>query len=142
VIIRTGLVAAFICSLAACSDSAASGPSSTDTTNKLACDLITPGVLSVAHFNYRVVKRTASSGAGKNGGSSCSYGDDRDSSHLSSNFLLLLVMTPASLAAQHTNAEHEAKATAFPCTGKAIRELGPASCRRRVKTDPRAASEF
>lgn len=92
---------------------------------KTACDLITPDVITAADFTYRVVKQTPSSRRGKNGTSACTYGDDPDPTHVSSNFLVLLILTPAALKAQHTTAINQAKANASPCSRDAVREFGP-----------------
>jgi len=92
---------------------------------KDACDLITHEVISAAHFTYRVVRQTPSTGLGKNGPSACTYGDDPDTTHISSNFLLLLILTPAALKAQHTTAVKKAKASTSPCPADAVREFGP-----------------
>lgn len=92
---------------------------------KTACDLITPDVINAAAFTYRVVRQTPSIGFGKNGTSLCTYGDDPDTTHISSNFLALLIVTPAALKAKHTSAVKEAKADASPCTADAVREFGP-----------------
>jgi hypothetical protein len=91
---------------------------------KSACDLITPDVVHAADFTYRVVRQAKSNGAGKNGTSWCTYGDDPDPSHISLNLLALVILTPASLKAQHTTAMNEAKAVASPCTPNAVREFG------------------
>ncbi len=111
----------------ACTGSAVGGIPSVNRTHtaKLACELITPDVLKAARFTYRVLRRTTSNGAGKNGASAWTYGDDPNPADLSSNFLALLVMTPASLAAQHTTARKEAVAIASPCPANAVRQLGP-----------------
>jgi hypothetical protein len=92
---------------------------------KTACDLITPDVINAADFTYRVVRQTRSSGLGKNGTSACTYGGDPDTTHIRSNFLVLLILTPAALKAQHTTAVKEAKANASPCPADAVREFGP-----------------
>jgi hypothetical protein len=92
------------------SSTASAAPSTSNTpgatgSGKTACDLITPDVIHAADFTYRVVRQATSNGAGKNGTSSCTYGDDPDTSHISLNFLALLILTPASLKAQHTTGE-------------------------------------
>lgn len=92
---------------------------------KTACDLITPDVINAADFTYRVVRQTPSSGFGKSGISACTYCDDPDTTHISFNFLALLILTPAALTAQHTTAMNEAKANASPCAADAVREFGP-----------------
>jgi hypothetical protein len=56
------------------------------------------------------VRQAKSNGAGKNGTSSCTYGDDPDPSHISLNFLALVTLAPAWLKAQPTTAMNEAKA--------------------------------
>lgn len=103
-------------------------PSATPTAKgaeKTACELITPNVIKAADFTYRVVRQTKSNGVGKNGASGCTYGDDPDPTHISFNFLSLLIMTPAALKAEHATAKDEAKAVADPCTAESIRKLGP-----------------
>lgn len=119
-------------SLAACTDSTVAGTAASAMPHpvaaaKTACDLITPDVIKAAHFNQPVERQTRSADTGKQGISSCSYGDDPDPRHIRLNYLLLVVMTPASLAAHHTTAEDQAKASSYPCTANQIREIGPTS---------------
>jgi hypothetical protein len=91
-----------------------------------ACDLITSDVIAAARFNHRVERRTKGNGAGKHGGSACTFGDDPDPTKLSANFLALLVLTPAGLKVQHATARREARAVASPCPATDVRELGSA----------------
>jgi hypothetical protein len=101
-----------------------SGTSLVPKTGKTACDLITPAVIRAADFTYRVVRQTKVSRVDKNGASACSYGDDPDPTHISSNFLALLVMTPAALSAKHATAASAARTIASPCPANAVHQLG------------------
>lgn len=94
-------------------------------TGRTACELITPAVIQAAHFPDRVVRQSKNTDAGKNGASGCTYGDDPNPADISPSFLSLLILSPAALAAQHTTAIAQVKATAYPCTSAELRTFGP-----------------